>query len=197
MERQKKIKEDADKNIAELESILDSVQKAESVKESICRRYPFATALTESNFRKFAGLRPNLKQKCANFINDNSVNDVDAINELWTTPLKQSKKQQANWLKLAAQSDIDLYVNAPLEIQNAIEETAKHVVLESQQDVDEFWNRTGLRQQNARRLMEEQRVQNYNRQLNENKEFRENNPMGYELGYSFDIVRMTEEMMKD
>ena len=196
-DKQKKLKKDTDKDIAELESILDSVQKTESVKESIIKRYPFSISLSESNFAKFASLRPNYKKRCSDFIEEHEIYDIRAINEFWSTPLQEAKKNQSNWLKLASPSDRDLYVKAPIDVQNAIEETAKYVKLDTQEEVDEFWNRTGLRQQNAQRLLNEERVRQYNNQLYENEQFRQNNPMGYQLGYSFDIVKMTEDMMKD
>lgn len=187
-EKQKKIKKETDDNIAELESILDSVQKAESVKESIIRRYPFTISLSESNFAKFASLRPKLKKRCADFIEEHEIFDIKAINELWATPLREDKKMQQNWLKLASQSDIDLYVAAPVDVQNAIEESAKYVVLETAEDVDLFWQRTGLRQANAQRIMNEQRIENYRQNITETPEQNNIN----ELGYSMDFIKMTE-----
>ena len=121
-EKSSKIKENTDKDVAELESILASVKKKEEVKESIIRRYPFAGALTEANFAKFASLRPKQKKRVSDFIEEHEIYDIQAINELWMAPLTEEKKVQQNWLKLASQSDIDLYVSAPVEVQNAIEE---------------------------------------------------------------------------
>lgn len=188
-EKQAKIKADTDKNIEELESILDSVQKAESVKESIIRRYPFTISLSESNFAKFASLRPKLKKRCADFIEEHEIFDIRAINELWATPLREDKKMQQNWLKLASQADIDLYCAAPVDVQNAIEESAKYVVLETAEDVDLFWHRTGLRQAAAQQKMNEQKIENFKQSVVENQEFQNNNP----LGYTMDFIKMTEQ----
>lgn len=188
VEKRAKIKENTDKDIEELESILDSVTKAESVKESIIRRYPFAISLSESNFAKFASLRPKQKKRCAEFIEEHEIFDIRAINELWLTPLREEKKVQQNWLRLASQSDIDLYVAAPIDVQNAIEESAKYVILETQEQVDEFWHRTGLRQAAAQQIMNEKLVSDYRKAVEENREFQNNNP----LGYAYDFIRMTE-----
>ena len=188
VEKRAKIKENTDKDIEELESILDSVTKAESVKESIIRRYPFAISLSESNFAKFASLRPKQKKRCAEFIEEHEIFDIRAINELWMTPLREEKKVQQNWLRLASQSDIDLYVAAPIDVQNAIEESAKYVILETQEQVDEFWHRTGLRQAAAQQIMNEKLVSDYRKAVEENREFQNNNP----LGYAYDFIRMTE-----
>jgi hypothetical protein len=89
-----RIKKEAEEEIAELDAIMNSVIKTESVKESIIRRYPFAISLSDKNFAKFAALRPNQKKKCADFIVEHAIYNVEAINELWTTPLKESKRMQ-------------------------------------------------------------------------------------------------------
>ena len=180
-----KLAAETEKEIAELDAVLDSVIKT----ESIIRRYPFAISLSDKNFAKFAALRPNQKKKCADFILEHEIFNVKAINELWSTPLKEEKRVQQNWLKLASQSDIDLYVKAPIEVQDAIEESAKYVILETQEDVDEFWRKTGLRQAEARRRMNEEFVSYYKNNMQNNQEEANQNP----LGYNMDFIRMTED----
>jgi len=184
-----KIAAETEKEIAELDAVLDSVIKTESIKESIVRRYPFAISLSDKNFAKFAALRPNQKKKCADFILEHEIFNVKAINELWSTPLKEEKRVQQNWLKLASQADIDLYVKAPIEVQDAIEESAKYVILETQEDVDEFWRKTGLRQAEARRRMNEEFVSYYKNNMQNNQAEQNQNP----LGYNMDFIRMTED----
>ena len=184
-----KLAAETEKEIAELDAVLDSVIKTESIKESIVRRYPFAISLSDKNFAKFAALRPNQKKKCADFILEHEIFNVKAINELWSTPLKEEKRIQQNWLKLASQADIDLYVKAPIEVQDAIEESAKYVILETQEDVDEFWRKTGLRQAEARRRMNEEFVSYYKNNMQNNQEEVNQNP----LGYNMDFIRMTED----
>jgi len=91
-EKTDKLKKDTEKDIAELESILASVEKKEAVKESIIQRYPFARALSESNFAKFASLRPKQKKRILDFIEEHEIYDIQSINELWLTPLTEEKK---------------------------------------------------------------------------------------------------------
>lgn len=188
-QKKDKIAAETEKEIAELDAVLDSVIKQESIKESIIRRYPFAISLSEKNFAKFAALRPKQKKKCADFILEHQIFNVSAINELWSTPLKEEKRVQQNWLKLASQSDIDLYVKAPMEVQDAIEESAKYVILETQEDVDEFWRKTGLRQAEARRRMNEEFVSYYKDNVHTKPAEKQANP----LGYNMDFIRMTED----
>lgn len=194
IDRKKKVTKETDKIVDDLDSLLDSVIKTESIKESIIRRYPFAVSLSSTNFSKFAALRPNQKKKCAEFIEEHQIYDINAINELWSTPLRQEKKLQQNWLRLASQHDIDLYTMASKEVQDAIEESAKYVVLETQEDVDDFWMRTGLRQAEARRMMNEQFVQTY--KTASNSPYDQNNTNAdNDLGYGYDFVQMVEDMM--
>lgn len=187
-DKKDKIKKETDNDIEELNSILASVEKSEAVKESIIKRYPFAISLSESNFAKFASLRPKLKKRCADFIEENEVYDIRMINELWTTPLREDKKLQENWLKLASQSDIDLFVAAPIEVQNAIEESAKFWVLETQEEVDAFWESTGLRQSAYKRAMNEKFVKDYQKTISESQENER-----FKLGYDMNIIKTMEQ----
>ena len=191
-EKSSKIKENTDKDVAELESILASVKKKEEVKESIIQRYPFASALTEANFAKFASLRPKQKKRVLDFIDEHEIYDIQAINELWMTPLTEEKKVQQNWLKLASQSDIDLYVAAPMEVQNAIEEQAQLFPMETEEEVDAFWNMTGLRQQAMRKAMNEKMVADYKNFVSEINESVEAT-----LGYDPYLIRATELMLNE
>lgn len=190
-DKKDKIKKETDNDIEELNSILASVEKSEAVKESIIKRYPFAISLSESNFAKFASLRPKLKKRCADFIEENEVYDIRMINELWTTPLREDKKLQENWLKLASQSDIDLFVAAPIEVQNAIEESAKFWVLETQEEVEAFWESTGLRQSAYKRAMNEKFVKDYQKTISESQENER-----FKLGYDMNIIKTMEQWYK-
>lgn len=190
--RRNKIVRDADKTISELEALLASVEKTESVRESIIRRYPFAISLSESNFARFAALRPQQKKKCNDFIIEHQIFDIESINELWATPLQAEKRIQKNWLRLASQRDIDLYCNAPKDVQDAIEESAKYVILETQEEVDAFWSRTGLRQAAARKMQNEQFVNDF--KTDQASPYNEN--MNNNLGYSDELIKMIEEQMK-
>ena len=186
-EKTSELKKKTDEDVAGLESILASVEKKEAVKESIVRRYPFASVMTESNFAKFASLRPKQKKRVADFLDEYQIHDIESINELWLTPFKEEKKIQQNWLRLASQSDIDLYVAAPMEVQNAIEEQAKYFPMETEADVDAFWDATGLRQQEMRRQLNEKMVNDYNSFVSNVDESFEAN-----LGYDPYLIRQTE-----
>ena len=75
-----------------------------------------------------------------------------------------------------------------MHVQDAIEESAKYVILETQEDVDEFWRKTGLRQAEARRRMNEEFVSYYKNNMKNPQVAAQQNP----LGYNMDFIRMTE-----
>ena len=192
--RRKKVAAEADKTIGELEALLASVEKTESVRESIIRRYPFAISLSDDNFARFAALRPQQKKKCNDFVVEHQIFDPMSINELWATPLQAEKRVQKNWLRLASQRDIDLYCNAPKDVQDAIEESAKYVILETRDEVEAFWQRTGLRQAAARRMQNEQFINEF--KTGSYSPYNENMNANTGLGYSEDLIKMIEEQMR-
>lgn len=184
-------KKDMDK-IAEL---LKRAKKVKDVKESICQSYPFAISLSDENFAKFAALKPVSKNKVQKFIIEHNICDVASINELWTTPLLEERRLMKNWLRLASEEDKRLFTEAPMDVQDAIEESAKYVMIKTKEDAEKFWERTGLRQKNASKMINESMVQRYGIQRREGVE---NTSATAEaaatLGYSADYFKMLEDM---
>lgn len=184
-------KKDMDK-IAEL---LKRAKKVKDVKESICQSYPFAISLSDENFAKFAALKPVSKNKVQKFIIEHNICDVASINELWATPLLEERRLMKNWLRLASEEDKRLFTEAPMDVQDAIEESAKYVMIKTKEDADKFWERTGLRQKNASKMINESMVQRYGIQSREGVEnARATAEVAATLGYSADYFKMLEDM---
>jgi len=142
-------------------NLLDKVETKDNVKESIVSNYPFSISLSEENFAKFAALTPDQKKKCMKYIVEHNIFEIQDINEQFLTPLNDEKRMLKNWLRLADKSDIELYTKASLQEQDAIENMARYMILETKQDVDEFWEKTGLREREARRIQQEEFIKNY------------------------------------
>ena len=187
----KKILSDTKKDMDKFQGLLDNLAKVENVKESIVKNYPFSVSLSPDNFAKFAALSSDKKQKCMQFIIENNIFDIKSINDLWRTPLDKERKMLKNWLRLASPEDIELYNNATFEEQNAIEKMASYCILETKQDVEDFWFKTGLRQRHAKQQMNEEFVKRYKIQQ---KPLTESQKASNPLGYSMDYVTMTEEL---
>ena len=187
------VKKRTDKSIEDLQKLLDKAKKVADVKESIVNAYPFSISLSDENFAKFAALNINQKNKVNQYIVDHAIIDVRGINECWMTPLIEEKRQLKNWLRLASEEDKKLFVDAPKDVQDAIEESAKYVMINTKADAERFWKSTGLRQRHAQQMLAESMSGRY--ELSEdNKQKVETIAKSNELGYSMDYFKMVEDM---
>lgn len=180
----KQVKEDEET----INELIQNIEAKNKVQESIYASYPFSISLSENNFNKFVKLSAEQKKKCNDFIVEHAIYDVKSINDLWETPLNEEKRLNKNWLKLASPEDIKLFTEAPIEVQNAIEESAKFVILETKEDVDAFWQRTGLRQQEAQKIMNEEFIKKYKNVMTVDES---NNETTYNNGF----IKMIEDIM--
>ena len=187
------VKKRTDKSIEDLQKLLDKAKKVADVKESIVNAYPFSISLSDENFAKFAALNINQKNKVNQYIVDHAIIDVRGINECWMTPLIEEKRQLKNWLRLASEEDKKLFVDAPKDVQDAIEESAKYVMINTKADAERFWKSTGLRQRHAQQMLAESMSGRYELS-EENKQKVETIAKSNELGYSMDYFKMVEDM---
>lgn len=188
-----KTKDDMDK----FKQLLSKANTKKEVKESICKSFPFAISLSDENFAKFAALNPNQKNKCQKFIIEHAIYDIKQINELWATPLIEEKRLLKNWLRLATDEDKRLFTEASQEEQDAIEESAKYVIIKTAEDADLFWERTGLRQRAAQKYINEMNQTRYNIATKEDAEDvevnAELNEAATQLGYSVNYFKILED----
>jgi hypothetical protein len=184
------------KDIDDVEALIKKAKKLKDVKESIVRLYPFSISLSDENFAQFAALKPGSKNKVQKFILEHDINAVDAINNLWKTPLLEEKRMLKNWLRLASDEDKRLFTEAPMEIQDAIEESAKYVMIQTQEDADKFWERTGLRQRNAAKIINESMQNRYvvNPETEHDETELNESESAAMLGYSANYMKMLEDM---
>lgn len=194
-QKAERIAADTDKNMESFQKLLDNLEKKEEIKEQIISRYPFTISLSEDNFAKFAALSPNQKKKCMKYIVEHNIFTVKDINEQWDTPLIAEKRILKNWLRLADPHDIELYTQASLQEQDAIENMARYMVLETKQDVDEFWEKTGLRTREAQRIMNEEFVKRY--KVTQKPIMKQVKESEHPLGYTVDYISLTEQLYNE
>lgn len=187
-----RITAETEKDMEEFQDLLDNLEKKESIKESIINHYPFAVSLSPENFAKFAALKPAQKKKCMKFIVEHNIFTIKDINEQVFTPLNAERRILKNWLRLADAKDIELYTQASLQEQDAIENMARYMVLETKQDVDEFWEKTGLRTREAQRLMNEEFVRRY--KVQQKPIMKPVQESEHPLGYTMDHAALLEQM---
>lgn len=192
--KQNEIKESVDKTLGFYEDLLIGQDKIQKIRESIIQKWPFSISLSESNFEKFATLSPEDKDKCASFIWENQIFDIQAINETFMRPLKDEINEKKNYLRLADASDVMLYMNAPDEVKESIDKQAALFILETKQDVDEFWRLTGLREAVARQVQNESFVESFNKQMAE-KDSNSNNEWMQSYGYDARFIEQVGKMM--
>lgn len=193
-DKKEDIKKQTEKDMDKYQELLSKAKKLNDVKESIVRLYPFSISLSDENFAKFAALQPADKNKVQKFIIECAIFDVKDINEKWATPLLNEKRALKNWLRLASDEYKQLYVEASQEVQDAIEESAKFVSIQTQEEADRFWARTGLKRTDDSVLS---RSLNEQYQINENAEtgeLAETAETARALGYSMDYFKMLEDM---
>ena len=190
-----RIAAETEKDMEEFQDLLDNLEKKESIKESIINHYPFAISLSPENFAKFAALKPAQKKKCMKFIVEHNIFTIKDINEQVFTPLNAERRILKNWLRLADAKDIELYTQASLQEQDAIENMARYMVLETKQDVDEFWEKTGLRTREAQRLMNEEFVRRY--KVQQKPIMKPVQESEHPLGYTMDHAALLEQMYEN
>lgn len=192
--KQNEIKESTDKTLGFYEDLLIGQDKIQKIHESIIQKWPFSISLSESNFEKFATLSPEDKDKCASFIWENQIFDIKQINETFMRPLKDAINEKKNYLRLADNSDVQLYMNAPDEIKESIDKQAALFILETKEDVDEFWRLTGLREAVARQVQNESFVESFNKQMAE-KDNKADNEWMQSYGYDARFIEQVGKMM--
>lgn len=190
-----KVASKTEKDMQKFQKLLDNMEKKESIKEQIIAHYPFSISLSEENFAKFAALTPNQKKKCMKYVVEHNIYTIKDINEQWDTPLNAERRVLKNWLRLADPHDIELYTKASIQEQDAIENMARYMVLETKQDVDEFWENTGLRTREAQRLMNEEFVKRY--KVQQKPIMKQVQESEHPLGYHIDYVSLTEQMYNE
>lgn len=193
--KQAQIAKETKQDMDNFQAILNRIEQKTDVKEQIIANYPFSISLSEANFAKFAQLTPDQKKKCMKYIVEHNIFEIQDINDQFMIPLDNEKKMLKNWLRLADKKDIELYTKASLQEQDAIENMARYMILETKQDVDEFWSKTGLREREARRIQQEEFIKNYKVQQKEQKMIVQEST--HPLGYTIDYIKLTEQQMYD
>lgn len=191
-EKLEQVAKETEKDLDKFQKILNRIEQKNDVKEQIIANYPFSISLSEANFAKFAQLTPDQKKKCMRYIVEHNIFEIQDINDQFMIPLDNEKKMLKNWLRLADKHDIELYTKASLQEQDAIENMARYMILETKQDVDEFWAKTGLREREARKIQQEEFIKNYKIQQKEQQMTVSEST--HPLGYSIDYVKLTEQM---
>ena len=121
----------------------------------IMAQYPISMSLNESNFAQFAALNEEQKSKVVAYLQDRGIYAPKMINEMWKNGLEYSAAEPV-WLKYAPANYKALYNEAPQNVKESLNNTAKYLLFESQRDINVFWENSGLeaKAESHRRNME-------------------------------------------
>ena len=186
------IKKQTEKDMDKYEEIIKKAKKLADVKESIVNAYNFSISLSPENFAKFAALKPVDKNKVQKYIVEHQIMDVKTINEQWMTPLVEEKRNKKNWLRLAPKEYREAYAKAAMDVQDAIEESAKFVNIQTASDAQRFWERTGLLHHDE--YLQKSLTEQFAITESEDTNLNESAVRSQNLGYSVDYMGMLEQM---
>lgn len=169
-----------------LDELIDGLKKKKAKNESLVAKYPHAGLMNESSFSKFAKLDRAQQDKVSRWLNENQVWTPDAVNALWEGALTETVDDAPVWLKNAPDNYRKLYESASDLQKKNLQICAKYCVFESQRDIDNFWENSGLMRAEEARLMNEAYV-------NSLPKITDNSSADAGLPYSSDYIKLVGE----
>jgi len=128
---------------SKLEAIIQSLEKEKGLDESVKEQYPFTQLLSETDRKRFAGLDATDKEKVANEISKVPTTDSKVIMQLWENAVAKNQTNEPLWLALAPKAYKDLY-NSSEVIRETINAKAEYFTLNTQYQIENFWETSGL-----------------------------------------------------
>lgn len=143
----KDIKDKREKFEDKFAELVDRVnRKAEKAKKNESQtidNYPISAMLDKSNFSSFVKLDESQKRNVVAYLKDYGYCTPVDINENWKAGVDYNACSE-NWLRFAPESYRQLYESASPSVKESIKETASFVLFENQNDINNFWENTGL-----------------------------------------------------
>ncbi len=127
-----------------LGAIIDDIQKEKKLDENITKQYPFLTLLSEFERKHFRDLDTPKKEKVAKEIAKNPTTDSGVIMKLWESALANVSDSTPLWLKAAPSKYKSLYENGTEQQRAAINARAEFYELNTQYQINNFWETSGL-----------------------------------------------------
>lgn len=144
-----KILEKRDKLGSKLDKIVDSLEKRKAKVNETVEAFPFVSLLSESDRTNFSDLSKTDKEKVAKAIENNPTTDSDSIKNLWNTALTEGVKETPMYIAAAPEKFRKLYEDADDAMKARIEAKAEFFVLETQYQINNFWETSGIEPKNA------------------------------------------------
>jgi hypothetical protein len=130
------------------------------------------------------GLKESQKNNVINYLVDNGIADIDSVNENWKNGIEYRQETEV-WLKYAPKEYRELFENASESVKDSIRNTASFILFENQNDINVFWENTGLTSAEGSRMLNEQFVSSMPKVVA---------PVQEELPYGKDFINAVTEM---
>ena len=128
-----------------LSKIIDNLEKEKKIDDKQTKLYPFLGLLTEGERKRFSVLDTTQKEKVAQEVIKNPTVDVGIIRSLWESALSSEVKDKTPlWMKAASKKHKELFEKASDEQKGAIKARAEFYALETQYQINNFWDTSGL-----------------------------------------------------
>lgn len=127
-----------------LDKIIQNLEKNRKVDERIKGQYPFTQLLSESDRIKFTNLDTTDKEKVASEISKFPTTDSKVIMKLWESALETNKKSEPMWLTLAPTAYKNAYNRSSDIIKENIKAKAEFFTLNTQYQINNFWETSGI-----------------------------------------------------
>jgi hypothetical protein len=138
------LKERASKLEENLALIISDIEKGKKLVEDAKTQFPFVALLNESDKKNFASLSDSEKQKVSTEVAKHPTTDSAVIKGLWESALVENKVEEPLWLKIAPKGYKELYESAPENVKLAIQARSEFYPLETQYQINNFWETSKL-----------------------------------------------------
>lgn len=130
--------------IEKLSLISQSLEKQRALVEQEYIKYPFVKMLSESDKQKFYEMSVADKEKVNNEMNKINVTDARVVQNIWESAIKTEISQEPLWIVSAPAKYREMYENASQQVKNSIKAKSEFFNLNTQYQIDNFWENSGL-----------------------------------------------------
>jgi hypothetical protein len=159
LDRKEDLKSRSAKLDEKLSKIISSIEQDKRVDETVKSDFPFSALLSETDRKDFAALSLSDKKKVADVIKANPTTDSAVIKALWENALAvEAAKKDVKvplWLAAAPKDYKEIYEKASPVQKAAIEARAEFYPLETQYQIENFWQTSGLNPKKERTSLNE------------------------------------------
>lgn len=143
-DKSEEISERGNKLNERLSQIANSLQKERAIKESVMTEYPFTRMLSESDRNRFGEMNAADKQRVAKEMSKMPTTDANVIQRIWESAIAKNVSDEPMWLSAAPAQYKSLYENASEAVKSSINARAEFFNLNTQYQIDDFWQKSGL-----------------------------------------------------